>query len=124
MIENFEHENKEAVEFLLSRGYDLANELLIPLDKISKEEQEERKQQQLNSVPNTQNFRERLINIRRTAGTWWNTTNGGICLNCDDALIVIEAEKILERKASLKKKKTNNGRRKEQIKKAKKNIGG
>ena len=120
LIETFEQQKKETVEFLLSRGYELATELLIPLEKISKEEQEERKEQQLNSVPNTKDFRERLIRIRRTAGTWWIVTNGGICLNSDDALIAIEAERILDRKASFEKKKKNNERREKQIENGKK----
>merc|ERR1711966_540179 len=33
MIESFEQQNIDAVEFLLSRGYALADELLIPLEK-------------------------------------------------------------------------------------------
>ena len=65
-------------------------------------------------------IRERLINIKRTAGVWWNVTNGGICLNSDDALIAIEAERILERKESIEKKIKNYNARKEQIKKGKK----
>ena len=40
MVENMEQQNKDAVEFLLSRGYDLADEMLLPLEKISEEEQD------------------------------------------------------------------------------------
>ena len=120
MVENLEQQNKDAVEFLLSRGYDLVGELLVPLDKVSEDEKQIRDERVMNAVPNTKNFRERLIKIRRTAGTWFTVTNGGICLNSDDALIAIEAERILERKESLLKKKKNNKTRKEQIKKGKK----
>ena len=120
MIESLEQQNKDAVTFLLTRGYDLVEELLVPLEKVSKDEKEIRDERVMNAVPNTKDFRERLINIRRNAGTWWNVTNGGICLNSDDALIAIEAERILERKESIEKKIKNYNARKEQIKKGKK----
>ena len=68
MIESLEQQNKDAVTFLLSRGYDLVEELLVPLDKVSKDEKEIRDERVMNAVPNTKNFRERLINIRRNAG--------------------------------------------------------
>ena len=56
MIENFEKQNKESVAFLLSRDYDLAKEMLLPLQKISEEEQDHREERAINAVPNTRQF--------------------------------------------------------------------
>ena len=115
IVENFEQQNKKDYEFFLSPGYGLATNLRIPVEKVSKKEQEARKERICNTIPNTRDFREKIINIRRQAGTWFNTTRGGFFLNSDDPIIALEAENLLKKKGSLEKKKKDNENRRKQI---------
>ena len=57
MIENLEQQNKDAVAFLSSHGYDLINELLVPLDKVSKDEKQIRDERVINAVSREQQER-------------------------------------------------------------------
>ena len=121
MIEQFDKQNKEDVAFLKSRGYDLVDNLRIPIKKVTKEEQEERECKE-STKPNTKERRGRIIFIRKTAGAWFKATGGGCCMNGDDPIIAFEAERRLLIKESLEKKKTEYKQRDTQIKAEKKII--
>ena len=121
MIEQFNKQNIEDVAFLKSRGYDLVDNLRIPIKKVTKEEQEEREREE-STKPNTKERRERIIFIRKTAGAWFKATGGGCCMNGDDPIIAFEAERRLLIKESLEKKKTEYKQRDTQIKAGKKII--
>jgi len=100
LIASLERRNHLVVDELINKGYRLADRLKQNIQRISK-----KKMSSSNSITVPYSFkRQKLLMNTRQGGEWFKATNGGAPLNCDDAIIAMEREQILDQKNCVKKR--------------------
>jgi hypothetical protein len=111
MLDQLEKQNHKVEEELAERGFFLAKNLKRSISRISATRREARSTK---TLPNTRERQKALMGIS-TAGEWFKITNGGVPMNCDDAIIALELSRLVDIGKKLASKKKELLKRKDQI---------
>ena len=104
ILNKMEVQNHKALEYLTEQWYLLADTLKRCVQQIS--EARNQAQRSVVTCPYTRERQESLVGIL-TASGWFKATNRGITMNCNDAIIVLELERLgaLDKELSKRKAK-------------------
>ena len=119
MLNEIESRNHKVVERLEIRGYNLAKELKRRIARVKKRKQLSEKDV---TIPNSRARQNKIVQSKHLAGEWFQATNGGAPLNCDDAIIALENQRLEKERDRLTKLKKQQTARRRIVKEAEKVI--
>jgi hypothetical protein len=92
ILKQLEQHNHQVEEELAERGFLIAKNIKRSINVISGTRRAARSTK---TLPNTRERQEALMGIL-TAGAWFKITNGGVPMNCNNAIIALELERLLD----------------------------
>ncbi|CAB9523296.1 unknown protein [Seminavis robusta] len=108
LLDELEQQNDDAVSFLEDNDYNLADNLRRHPKRVTSAQTKGR--MSVVTVPNTRE-RQDAIQSCSTAGGWFQATNGGAPMTCDDALIAYARKDMLVRAEEMEKRKKSTNKR-------------